>query len=485
MADQPVVVQPVLCFLIKRFGKSDVNRLKTTALSFYSTEAITAAKGKLTEDVETQKLEDIPHAFVAKRRDSVNKERSVREVDDMLSIIKLLDERKLLDRLPRYVAEDPADLPSLNLVDGDMFVILSKMAQIENAMMQIQFGLNAVHSMVHAFSQSQKHVAIHSQPPMASGVHFTGPSSSSAANNSSLGKSAPPIHLITAALPVGPPASSKQTTQRDNANAGPGPAVAESSNRWSALTDAQSGYETSGDELPFSVTLSRRTRRAIAHANRQAAGGDKRRHDSSPARHDSAADNTDNPEGVSTKKVDKKKKRTMIIGTRSPVAVGSFGVDPDSKVVAADPIVRKAVFIVDNVTTGVSPKDIKEHAERRGIHVVTVHQVDTRRTPREVREGIDQEALKETRLAFRVCVDRDDIDKMFTKKNWDRGVIVDKWKFKPRKDKADASQPDAKKSRGDSVSDTSAVAAAASSGGSGCAGASSAADGMDGINATC
>jgi len=453
MADQPVVVQPVLCFLIKRFGKSDVNRLKTTALSFYSTDAITSAKGKLTDDVETQKLEDIPHAFVAKRRDSVNKERSVREVDDMLSIIKLLDERKLLDRLPRYVAEDPADLPSLNLVDGDMFVILSKMAQIENAMMQIQFGLNAVHSMVHAFSQSHQQVAIHSQPPMASGVHFTGPSSSSAANNSSLGKPAPSIHLITAALPI--PGSSKQSTQRDNATAGPGPAVAESSNRWSALMDAQSGYETSGDELPFSVALSRRTRRAIAHANRQAAGGDKRRHDSGPAPHDSAADNTDNPEGVSTKKVDKKKKRTMIIGTRSTVAVGSLGVEFDSKVIAADPIVRKAVFIVDNVTTGVSPEDIREHAERRGIHVVTVHQVDTRRTPREVREGIDQEALKETRLAFRVCVDREDIDKMFTEKNWDRGVIVDKWKFKPRKDKADASQPDAKTSRGDSISDIS------------------------------
>lgn len=249
--------------------------------------------------------------------------------------------------------------------------------------------------------------------------------------------------------------------------------------------DAQSGYETSGDELPFSVALSRRTRRAIAHANRQ--GGDKRRHDSSPPPRHSAATDTDNPEGAPNKVVNKvanKKKRTMIVGTRIPVAPGSLDVESDSKVVAADPIVRKAVFIVDNVSTGVTADDIKEHAENRGIHVVTVHQVDTRRTPREVREGIDHETLKETRLAFRVCVDREDIDKMYTKKNWDRGVIVDRWKFKPRKDQADASQPDAKKSRGDSISNTAAAAAGSSGSGDAGTGSAAAADGMDGINAT-
>jgi len=93
MADQQVVVvQPVLCFLVKRYGKSEINRLKIVTLNFYNSETICSAKSRLTDDLERLNIGNIPHTFTTKRRDS--KERCAREVDDILAIIKLLDERK-------------------------------------------------------------------------------------------------------------------------------------------------------------------------------------------------------------------------------------------------------------------------------------------------------------------------------------------------------------------------------------------------------
>jgi hypothetical protein len=240
--------------------------------------------------------------------------------------------------------------------------------------------------------------------------------------------------------------------------------------------DLQSGYEASGDELsndahaPFSTVLSRSARRAVARASKEAESGDKRRHESSPQLGHSTAEDTDNADSAPASGktiVKKKKKRTMVIGTGTPsntVTVDDeFNYVPDSKVVAAVEIVRKAVFIVDNVSPTVSEEDIAVHAEKHGIHVVTVHMVNTRRTPSEIRQGIDAEELKSKRHAFRVCIDRADVSSMLTKTNWFRGVIIDRWNFKPRKENADTNtmQPDSKKARSDDNNGKAAAEAAA------------------------
>jgi len=57
-----------------------------------------------------------PH--VPQRRDGEN--RLAREVDDILTIFTCLDENKLLDQLPRYVADGPDSMPPLRLDEGDL-----------------------------------------------------------------------------------------------------------------------------------------------------------------------------------------------------------------------------------------------------------------------------------------------------------------------------------------------------------------------------
>jgi len=236
MAERTIIVQPALCFMLKRYGKTDISRLKTVTVNFFSPELIAEAKEMLTSDMEKMGIDNIPH--IAKRRDG--KDRCSKEVDDILAIIKVLDEQKSFDKLSHYVVDDPASLPTMNIVDGDMYIILNKLAQLENSLSMVQYGIHSLHSIVHTMQQS----VVNSGGP----GHGHGPATSSA-KNSAVGKPFPAIQQTAAAASA---VSSKQPIQQHVANTAVTAvsAVTGSSNLWSALTElqSQSGYEASGDE---------------------------------------------------------------------------------------------------------------------------------------------------------------------------------------------------------------------------------------------
>ena len=84
--------------------------IKSVLSDFYSTRAISGAKKQLMDDIyrlETYVI--LPH--VPKRRDGDN--RIAREVDDIFTLFTALDEQKQLEKLPRYVAESPDNMPSV------------------------------------------------------------------------------------------------------------------------------------------------------------------------------------------------------------------------------------------------------------------------------------------------------------------------------------------------------------------------------------
>ena len=121
---------------------------------------------------------------------------------------------------------------------------------------------------------------------------------------------------------------------------------------------------------------------------------------------------------------------------------------------------RKSVYCVDNVSKGVTAKDLEAYIKKLQIDVLTVHEVQTRLSGRERREGINPEDLN--RRAFRVCINREDVDKMIDPNNWYNSVAVSAWFFKPKKDIENAadSDHDAKKMRSDSITDTTDATAA-------------------------
>ena len=117
MADSSVVVCDVLCFLRHKFGKTVNKVVKSALVDFYDVEVLSNAKSQLLKDISAlDTTVKFPH--VPQRRDNDN--RLSREVDDILSLFICLDENKLLDALPRYVADGPDSMPPIRLYEGEL-----------------------------------------------------------------------------------------------------------------------------------------------------------------------------------------------------------------------------------------------------------------------------------------------------------------------------------------------------------------------------
>jgi len=102
MADDELVVSDVLCFMRHNLVSCLVSSkvLKTVVTDFYSADALGTAKSMLINDVgKLSSLINLPH--IPQRRDGDG--RLAKEFDDLLSVFTLLDEQKVLDKLPLMV----------------------------------------------------------------------------------------------------------------------------------------------------------------------------------------------------------------------------------------------------------------------------------------------------------------------------------------------------------------------------------------------
>ena len=68
----------------------------------------------------------------------------LRELDDIMSLIVCLDEHKLMDMLPRYVASGPDNMPSMRLYEGDLNVILALIGKMDQKCSEMGSALAAI-----------------------------------------------------------------------------------------------------------------------------------------------------------------------------------------------------------------------------------------------------------------------------------------------------------------------------------------------------
>jgi hypothetical protein len=95
----------------------------------------------LLDHVYRLKLVDkLPH--IPRHQDGENK--IIREVDDIISILTVLDEKKVLSSLPRYVAEDMDNMPAIRLYDTDLKLLSIWLEKAENKMDGFNASLNAI-----------------------------------------------------------------------------------------------------------------------------------------------------------------------------------------------------------------------------------------------------------------------------------------------------------------------------------------------------
>ena len=146
MADRSIVLCEPLCFIVNKFSKLQLNVLKAAIADFYAIDAVADAKQRLLDDVsKLTTLVNLPH--IPKRRDGGN--RLAKEVDDIVSIITIVDEQGLLNNLPRYAVDNPDNMPSLRLFDGDMLLLLSRLDKLETKLSEFGSALDAITAELH------------------------------------------------------------------------------------------------------------------------------------------------------------------------------------------------------------------------------------------------------------------------------------------------------------------------------------------------
>ena len=97
-------------FLLNKTDKVAVKQIRSALNAFYIADDIAAAKMRSSEDIKSlESSTKLPH--VPQRRDGDG--RLAREVDDIISLVTFLDEQKLLNSVPRYVASSPDRMPSI------------------------------------------------------------------------------------------------------------------------------------------------------------------------------------------------------------------------------------------------------------------------------------------------------------------------------------------------------------------------------------
>jgi len=84
---------------------------------------------RLSEDIKSLDSSTKP-LHVPQRRDGDG--RLAREVDDIISLVTLLDEQKLINSVPRYVASSPDRMPSLRLYEGDLSGMMNVLHDMGN-----------------------------------------------------------------------------------------------------------------------------------------------------------------------------------------------------------------------------------------------------------------------------------------------------------------------------------------------------------------
>ena len=132
MADsRRLVVSDLLCYMVNKYSRVACRQLKSAVNDFYSADDILSAKEKLSVVIDELQIDKFPK-MTRRRKDSVNK--SVSEIDDIYNAIMLLDEAKMISKLPLFVSIDPDKMPSVKLTDGDMAAVMVKLSKLEEGL---------------------------------------------------------------------------------------------------------------------------------------------------------------------------------------------------------------------------------------------------------------------------------------------------------------------------------------------------------------
>jgi len=107
--------------------RDDYNVTVRAIENFYSVQDISHARMTLLDDAISLNLERLQRMPARRAGDG----RKQRELDDIFKILSVVDEAQSLNKLTKYVFDDPLKMPTSLLTDGDLRAVMDRMNLFE------------------------------------------------------------------------------------------------------------------------------------------------------------------------------------------------------------------------------------------------------------------------------------------------------------------------------------------------------------------
>jgi hypothetical protein len=382
---RPMVISEPLCFLTRKFGRYAVKQLKDLLYISYRGDFLSTTKDILMEALVAEKL-DGALKTCRKRRDSYSKENSDAKVkldiDDLVATLTYLDENKLLDRLPIFVAADPDLVPSPRLLEGDMVAILAKMEKIETKCTRMQTELETTRALISKLPGCKC--------------------------NSDVGVK--PINKVLMSVGGGKGASTSSSL--------PPLAV----NEDSSARESEGDFDAS-DSQEFSTYESKNNRRRSKKRLRVST--------TPPSYSEMVAGQRRSAETIVTASNAAVIKPRPGKPGRPPAKQLLIGHSTTSTMKAAKNLnLPKSFYRIGNIDACYSADDLRVYIEGLDVRVVSCF------------ERTSEKSRYTDNKTFRVCIFDADKDKLLCDGNWFVGISIQKWVFKPKPVAANAAGKD-------------------------------------------
>jgi hypothetical protein len=346
-------------------------------------------------------------------RRSVADGRRNRELKDIFQIINTLDTAKTLEKLPIFASNDPSEMPSANITDGDLRSIMLRLDQLDGKM-------DAIANIQVAMFDSQQRINKPGQSRDGrSKVRSTVVSDHSARAN--------PSRLVEH-LTVD---NNSALTASNSSNVNIG--VNETKSRRTDLSMESVGHSVSDyhataednvDSEPFQLSSAgkkkqRNKRRRVQSKNNTPI---EQLHASNVDPESDTRKETSYSTVVSRPATHRNSQ--LLVG-RKPCMQKQNQQNCSNNISAAKPYLGKAVFCVDNVAANVDVDDMHQFVTSIGVRVVTCNKVPPRRPLWQKRRGI----IPHDRCTFRLCILRVDVDKLLNADIWPENISISRWIF--------------------------------------------------------
>jgi len=132
-----VVFNSPLCYVLTKIKTLETVRIRSILIDHYCAEDISSAKRALLESTSCIQF-DKPLPRYPDRH-GVN--RTARGTEDIIDILQRVDERKMLNTLPKFVTDNSDSLPSPRSDECELRTLMNKIRNLEAILFRVQVAM--------------------------------------------------------------------------------------------------------------------------------------------------------------------------------------------------------------------------------------------------------------------------------------------------------------------------------------------------------